>query len=275
MPRGLQKLLWGAKNLIGIAPRDERETFARLSWNVGRQPRHTDGHFQFPFGDLRYVDALVLKYQYREIFIQRGYDFACSHDSPLILDCGGNIGLSVVWFKQRYPKSRVTVFEADPSIAEIPTSNMAALKLRNVEIVQAAVWNQTGTVAFAADGPDAGRIKVRDGHREVRSVRLADFVTDPVDLLKLDIEGAEYSVVSDLYVTGKLHLVNRLICEIHSRPEERHQIADLLSALVEGGFKFSFNHARSAPDLCGDAEVTPFASVPDGKCLLHLYAWRS
>ena len=106
MPKGLHNLLWGAKHVLGVPPRDEKETFARLSWNVRRQPRYTDGHFQFPFGDLRYVDALVLKYQYREIFIQRGYDFACSHDSPLILDCGGNIGLSVVWFKQRYPQSR-------------------------------------------------------------------------------------------------------------------------------------------------------------------------
>jgi FkbM family methyltransferase len=274
MPRGLQNLLWCAKHIIGVAPRDERETFARLSWNV-RRARHTDDHFQFPFGDLRYVDALVLKYQYREIFIQRGYDFACSHDSPLILDCGGNIGLSVVWFKQRYPQSRVTVFEADPSIAEILKSNMAALKLKDVEIVQAAAWNQTGTVSFAGDGADAGRINVRDGHREVRSIRLADFITEPVDLLKLDIEGAEYGVVSDLYGTGKLHLVNRLICEIHSRPDERHQIAALLTALIQDGFKISFNHARSAPDLRGDVEATPFASVPDGKCLLHLYAWRS
>lgn len=274
MPKGLQNLLWRAKHLIGVPPRDEKETFARISWNIGRQPRHTPGHFQFPFGDLRYADALVLKYQYREIFVQRGYDFACSHDSPLILDCGGNLGLSVVWFKRRYPKCRVTVFEADPSIAEILTSNMAALKLKDVEIVQAAVWNQTGTVSFVADGTDAGRINVRSGDRKVRSIRLADFITEPVDLLKLDIEGAEYCVVADLYGTGKLHLVNRLICEIHSRPEERCQIAALLSALVEDGFKISFNHARSAPDLGGDAEPTPFPSVPDGKCLLHLYAWR-
>jgi|SRR5215813_1719382 len=275
MSKGLRNLVWGAKHLMGVPPRDEKETFARLSWNVRRQPRYTDGHFQFPFGDLRYVDALVLKYQYREIFIGRGYDFACSHDSPLILDCGGNIGLSVVWFKQRYPKSRVMVFEADPSIAEVLKSNMAVLKLKDVEIVQAAVWNQTGTVAFAPDGADAGQINERPGHREVRSVRLADFITEPVDLLKLDIEGAEYRVVSDLYGTGKLHLVNRLICEIHSRPQERCQMAALLSALVQEGFKISFNHARSAPDLSGDAEPTPFASVPDGKCLLHLYAWRS
>ena len=130
MSKGLRNLVWGAKHLMGVPPRDEKETFARLSWNVRRQPRYTDGHFQFPFGDLRYVDALVLKYQYREIFIGRGYDFACSHDSPLILDCGGNIGLSVVWFKQRYPKSRVMVFEADPSIAEVLKSNMAVLKRR-------------------------------------------------------------------------------------------------------------------------------------------------
>lgn len=275
MSKGLRSLVWGAKRLIGALPQDEKETFARLSWNVRHRPPHNEGHFHFSFGDLIYVDASVLRHQYREIFIGRGYDFVCNHNCPLIFDCGGNIGLSVVWFKQRYPQSRVTVFEADPSIARVLASNVNVLQLKDVEIVQAAVWNQTGTVSFAADGADTGRIRDRMGHREVRSVRLADFITEPVDLLKIDIEGAEYSVVSDLYGTGKIQLVNRLICEIHSRPEDRDQIAPLLSALVQSGFKISFNHARSAPDLLGDAEPTPFAAVPDGKCLLHLYAWRS
>ena len=142
----------------------------------------------------------------------------------------------MIWFKQRYPQSRVTVFEADPSIAEVLASNINVLQLKDVQIVQAAVWNQTGTVSCAAADADAGRIHDRAGHREVRSIRLADFITEPLDLLKLDIEGAEYSVVSDSYGTGKIRLVKRLICEIHSRPEDRDQIAALLSALVEERF---------------------------------------
>jgi FkbM family methyltransferase len=274
MAKGLRNLVWGARHLIGAPPRDAKETLARLSWIARRQPRYTAGHFQFSFGDLRYRDALVLKYQYREIFVERDYDFVCSHDAPVILDCGGHIGLSVIWFKQRYPQSRVTVFEADPTTAEVLASNTNVVKLKDVEIIQAAVWNQSGIVSFANDGADAGRIDNRAGQQEVRSVRLADFIREPVDLLKLDIEGAEYSVVSDLSESGKIQLVRRLICEIHSRPEDRDQIAALLSALVQSGFKISFNHARSAPDLRGDAEPTPFVAVPDGKCLLHLYAWR-
>ena len=44
---------------------------------------------------------------YREIFLDHGNEVAGLGDAPVILDCGGNIGMSVIWFKQRYPRARI------------------------------------------------------------------------------------------------------------------------------------------------------------------------
>jgi FkbM family methyltransferase len=262
-----------ARGRFGLPPRGELESYARLSRTVGNAPRYQPGLFEFPFGPFRYLDGPSLQFQYLEIFVERGYDFECAEEAPLIVDCGGNVGLSVVRFKQQYPRSRVVVFEADPAVAEVLKANVTVLHLQGVEVRAEAVWHQAGAVPFLSDGADSGR--VADGARQVPAARLADEITEPVALLKMDIEGAEYAVLRDLCESGKIQQVRRLICEVHSRADGGDDLPGLLSALQRSGFLVSFSHARSAPDLPGRAVPTPFSALPDGKCLLHLYAWQA
>ena len=255
---------------VSTAPR-ETDTYARLKRHVGAVARYTPGTFEFPFGRIRYVDGLSLQFQYLETFVQRGYDFEAGRADPVILDGGGNVGLSVARFKMQYPRSRVTVFEADPALAALLRENVEAMALEGVRVVGAAAWDRPGRVGFAPDGADSGRVTPR-GPQRVEAVRLADFVCEPVDLLKLDVEGAEWTVVRDLCETGKIARIQRIIMEIHGR--EREDTARLLEAMTRHGFCFTLNHARCAPDLVGPAQPTPFPAAQDGKYLLHVYAWR-
>lgn len=273
--RRVRPALWYAKNLVKMRTGSDAETYARLCRAATKTDRHTPGEFHFPFGTMRHVDWLSFQHQYFEIFLKRCYEFACDHDTPLILDCGGNVGLSVIWFKQRYPRSRVIVFEADPSIAEVLKVNISALNLTNVEVVEAAVWKCNGAISFEPDGSDGGHIDERAQGNQIKSVRLADYIEEPIDLLKIDIEGAEYDVLSDLCETGKIRRVNHLIGEFHGRRQACQRLGEVVSKLSQNGFKLTFTYARSAPFLPGDDEPTPFSAVPDAKCLLHLYGWRS
>lgn len=268
------RALWRVRNHLKLTPTSEREVYYRLHLLSSLLPRYRPGTISLPFGRLHFVDVLSLRYQFLDIFLQRCYDFETERPDPLILDCGSNIGLSVVWFKQQYEQSRIIAFEADPLIAKILCANVAALRLKNVEIVEAAAWNRAGRVNFVSDGADSGRADPHGEQQLIDTVRLADFITEPIDLLKLDIEGAEYVVLQDLYETGKIELVKCLICEVHGRHEDKERLADLLKALTEWGFSFTFTHARCAPDLPGEAEPTPFSAACDGKFLLHLYAWQ-
>src|SRR5436190_2156369 len=98
--------------------------YARLQWRAKRVPPRVPGTFRFPFGRIRYMDARSLAHQFAEIFVDRGYEITGLGTTPRIIDCGGNIGLSTIWFRLHYPGAVITVFEADPNIAEMLTWNL-------------------------------------------------------------------------------------------------------------------------------------------------------
>ncbi|HET7425244.1 MAG TPA: hypothetical protein VFJ92_16880, partial [Gemmatimonadales bacterium] len=62
----------------------------------------------------QYRNAPEFELLAHEIFEGGEYEFPCDTDAPVILDCGSHIGLSVAWFKRRFPKARITAFEPDP-----------------------------------------------------------------------------------------------------------------------------------------------------------------
>ncbi|MGY4496154.1 FkbM family methyltransferase [Bradyrhizobium sp. GM24.11] len=76
----------------------------------------------------------------------------------MILDCGGNIGMSVIWFKHRYPRARITVFEANPQTAVLLEENVRAMGLTSVKVVRAAVSDAAGKVSFVSEGSLGGHV---------------------------------------------------------------------------------------------------------------------
>ena len=270
------RVLWRIRNHINLAPASDQEAYYRLRLLSSLMPRYQPGTIFLPFGRLHFIDVLSLRYQFLEIFIQRSYDFDTERPDPLIFDCGANIGLSVIWFKLRYPQSRIVAFEADPVIAEVLEDNLNRLGFKeDVKAVRVAVWTKTGKIRFLSNKADSGRVDERKGDKLVDAVRLTDWITEPVDLLKLDIEGAEYEVIHDLCETGKIKLIHRMVCEIHGRlREDQTRLAEILATLTIHNFHFTFNHARCAPDLPGEVIPTPFSAARDGRFLLHLYAWQ-
>jgi len=255
--------------------RTDDPVYLKLARMREKLPRYEPGRFQFPFGELRYADIASLESQYLEIFVQRGYAFTPMRPAPRILDCGANIGLAAIWFAKTYPDARITAFEPGPELHSLLRANLEASGFAGVDAVQAAVWNENGEVPFGHDRADAGRIiKDHEKGRTVPALRLADHIGAPVDLLKLDVEGAEFEVVLDLAETGKLGQIQALICEVHALPEEADKVGELILNLHGSGMMVSTAYARSAPALFNAARPTPFEALSDGKYLMHLYAWR-
>jgi FkbM family methyltransferase len=247
----------------------------RLAWLALNTPRKRSGVFRFRFGDVRYLDAQILYFQYVEIIRDKCYDFRDVNPRPTIFDCGGNIGMSVIRFKMLYPNARITVFEADPAIAQLLTENLSGLGFRDVSVMPVAVGNVNGSVAFLNDGLDGGRVlELPASGLAIPSIRLADQINEPIDMLKLDIEGAEFSIVSDLVESSAIQHVRRIACELHCSPSYSDKLARLFKQLVEAGFSLSIGHACPST-LPGPPEPTPFTKLGDGHYLAHLYAWRS
>ena len=190
----------------------------------------------------RVVDAASFLAQYSAFFESSAYHVRFTSAAPRILDCGANVGVSVLFWKTLAPTARITAFEADPEIARILAENIASARVNDVDVVAAAVATHDGTVTFAPDGADAGRV---GGDRVVKAVRLRDYVATPVDLLKVDIEGDEAAVLLDC--ADRLRHVERIVLEYHSFVSEPQRLGDIVRVLERAGFRLIVDTEYATP----------------------------
>src|SRR3954471_8590227 len=182
---------------------------------------------------VRFTHPQAFVAQYRAMYHERMYAAALG-PAPVILDVGANYGLASIALKAEHPDAEIVAFEADPAIAAIAAANLEAAGLGDVELVRAAAWTGAGTMRFAAEGSDAGRLG-DDGSLEVPTVRLRDWLHRDVDLLKMDIEGAEVEVLLDC--ADRLDRVGRLVCEYHSFAGRPQRLGELIAALESAGHR--------------------------------------
>ena len=74
---------------------------------------------------VRYLDPAGFWQAYHEIFMRQVYFFRSDSDSPVIVDCGANLGLATLYFRTLYPRSVVEAFEPDPVTFKILEENIA------------------------------------------------------------------------------------------------------------------------------------------------------
>jgi FkbM family methyltransferase len=183
---------------------------------------------------------------FEEIFVNRHYVFEASCPRPLILDCGSNIGMSVLFFKWLYPGCEIIAFEPDPETFTLLGENVSANGLTGVRLVSGAVCDREGPVDFYVDPDRPGSLlmsmrqaRLPKQRVEVSGTRLSGYVDRPVDLLKMDIEGAEELVIRDLVDQGKLTLVREMIFEFHHHIDPRAEgLGELLRVLEQHGFGY-------------------------------------
>lgn len=192
--------------------------------------------------DLRYSDLLSFCPQWQDIFVKRVLDFRPAADTPRILDCGANVGLASLYFKRRFPRGRVSAFEADPAIFALLKSNLEGNGAGDVECSHAALWTENGTLTFQCEGSDSGMIGGLSGaiagrSTVVPSLRLRDLVAkERIDLLKLDIEGAEDAVLRDC--ADVLVNVDAMVMDLHEFDPARRQAPRVLELLSMLGFDY-------------------------------------
>ncbi len=193
---------------------------------------------------IHYDDLLSLYMEYKHIFAWRVYDFRPQTPRPLVLDCGSHIGLSVLRFKRLAPDCRVIAFEPDPDILALLRQNVDDNHLTDVRVVPAALAGQRGTGSFIADGADGGSLARGDcappSARAVPTVPLSDYLDEPVELLKMNIEGAEWEVLRE--AAARLRNVRHLVVEYHGFPECGQRLHDILALLDACGFRYVLNH---------------------------------
>jgi FkbM family methyltransferase len=161
------------------------------------------------------------EYTFIEIFIRQDYgiDFPAPVSEPVIIvDAGANIGLSSVYFANRFPMATIECFEPDVENFAWLLKNTAGYP--NIRLHQAALWGKSGLVSIVNRGVGSrGNITRETGPEDaIPATGVADLMAQnnypTIFILKLDIEGAEKSLF-DHNADGWLPRVQNLVIELH------------------------------------------------------------
>ncbi len=217
-------------NIAG--PDDERLT---------AMPRYQEVKIPFRNKNLKVPDPVSCYYAFKEIFGGEIYAFSSKTASPRIIDCGANVGLSVMYFKTLFPESEITAVEADPFIFSYLSHNLQEFCIKGVHLIPKAVSHRDQDVIFHSEGADGGRVDIPlqvEGRKSfaVKSISLDELINGKeVDFLKIDIEGAETDAVLG---STSLHLVRNFFVEYHSFSNTTQSLHCLLEKLSASGFRY-------------------------------------
>src|SRR5262245_19364009 len=247
---------------------------AYIDWRIRllQEPLRGSGHTQIFGWDLAYVSGPAVVGGIEYLVLYGVNDFYPRHEHPVILDCGANIGISVLNYKRQFPRAHIVAFEPDPEFAPVLRRNLKKNSAADVEVVEAAVWTQDGEASWYCEGIDGSKLvasaQAATRTVTVRTVDLAHYLTDEVDLIKLDIEGAEYQIVTAL--GDKLRVVRNMAIECHVHCTDIAPLASLLITLAATGFNVAVNSLSSWRDLVRQPAIPP---EHFGQYLL-IAAWR-
>lgn len=181
--------------------------------------------------------------------------YTCSAKAPRrIVDCGANVGASASLFLQRFPTCHVVCVEPDPVTFDYLNKNLVQNGLsKRTTVVRGAVSDRRGEADFFASEPGQGyslRMSLDEARMDgvgtkikVPTIDVADLIVEGTDILKLDIEGAEYDVVGRLSRTGKLNEIGHILIEVHHYPSRIGRLSELLQVLEGTGFEIRFGTA--------------------------------
>ena len=158
-----------------------------------------------------YKDVLVCRIKEYEPAIE-------SFRPRVIVDAGAHIGMASIGFARRYPLATIFAVEPEPGNFALLCRNVSAYQ--QVVPVQAAIWKQDGEVCL---GPSQAHVKgafqvVEESETRVRAITMGTLMRemkiDFIDLLKMDIEGAEKEVFESC---DWIERVGTLAIELHDR----------------------------------------------------------
>lgn len=156
-----------------------------------------------------------------QIFVDNHYRVA-TKEPHFIADLGANVGYSSIYFARNFPEALIVAVEPDLSNYALLCENTRSYP--NVRPINAAVWKDNRS-NLGIVNPTDDRWAIRVGQVEsdqgaVPTITLEDVQAlnpgRPIDLLKMDIEGAEYEVFAE----GDCHWLDRvgtIMIELHDR----------------------------------------------------------
>lgn len=158
----------------------------------------------------------------KNIFEFKAYDIELSYEPKFIIDAGANVGYSAVFFANKYPGVHIVGIEPETSNFRLLQYNTSFYK--NIQLLKSGVWNSDctlkvmdiglgkwGFIVVPCDPEEEGAFKACS----IKSI-LAASGFEEIDILKMDVEGAENEIFSSGFEQW-LPRVKVLMIEVHDR----------------------------------------------------------
>lgn len=157
-----------------------------------------------------------------DVIYDREYDFSLKKEPNLIVDAGANIGAASIFFRMKYPDAELVSIEPDARNFEV-----LAMNLNNDDLstpIRAALWNQSTHLSLDYSIAAECAVMTKDNGYETDQKKMIETITipeiiqrfGPIDILKIDIEGAEKHLF-DESANDWLKSVNVIMIELHDR----------------------------------------------------------
>lgn len=193
----------------------------------------------------------------KEIFRDQSYFVESIKDPKIIIDGGAHIGLATFWFRQKYPDAKIIAIEPNQGNFALLKQNVELNNLENVDILNMALAGEDGTrklyfeddtttdtslqlpynsiSSFFEGGWRGDRKQKVDVVETVRLAKIIRVLNQDIDILKLDIEGAEFEVLKD--ISPVVSKVKNIICEFH--PVKGRKLSDITDLFKKYGFQIT------------------------------------
>jgi FkbM family methyltransferase len=200
--------------------------------------------------------ALEARYQHREIFGEACYGEITLPPGALVIDVGANIGLFILFLKRGHPDAAVLAFEPVPESVQALRKNIELHHLSDVSVHTVALGSRRETDAPFTHYPALPGNSTRHPHDKqlqqtvlarthparwvarlhqdraitVAVERLSTYLDDDraVDLLKVDVEGAELDVLQGIDARH-WPLIREVVMEVQDLDGRLAAVCDLLA----------------------------------------------
>jgi FkbM family methyltransferase len=163
-----------------------------------------------------------------DVFTHGEYDLPLA-EPQVIFDLGSHMGATLLYFRARFPRALIIGVEPDPHTLPRLRRNAAQL---GVKVLEVALTSEDGDVAFyparqgwASSLHPSGTKSVTVKGRALDTL-LDESELDAIDLLKIDIEGAEDEV---LRASSRLPDIGAIVGDFHGDEGARETFSLLLS----------------------------------------------
>ena len=177
----------------------------------------------------------------KEIFADEVYAVNENATITSVLDIGANIGLSVAYFKTKFPSAKIQCYEPDENSFELLQKNVAENKWENVKCYKEAVSDKDGFL-YAASVDEMASVNSQfttnssDEKNKVPSKDIAVILQQYFDVIKMDIEGAEWEVFKRIIEDKLITKANHWFVEFHEIENNKEQFKEILNCFEKNGY---------------------------------------